>query len=60
MSRDPKEAAVKLKATVGVAENAASVGRSTMGSQAYEPECADVYIVTCTAELFAGFLEHFP
>jgi hypothetical protein len=36
MSRDPKEPPFKLMATIGVAENAASVGRSTMGSQADE------------------------
>ena len=30
-----------------------------MGSQVYEPECPDVYIVTRTAELDSGILEYF-
>jgi hypothetical protein len=51
MSRDPKEPPFKLLATIGVAENAASVGRSTMGSQAYEWTEVDVYRPLGNAEL---------
>jgi len=50
MSRDPKEPPFKLMATIGVAENAASVGRSTMGSQADEPKLGDVYWALGTDE----------
>jgi hypothetical protein len=51
MSRDPKEPPLRLMATIGVAENAASVGRSTMGSQAYERAEASVYTRSDLVEL---------
>jgi hypothetical protein len=51
MSRDPKEPPFNLLATIGVAENAASVGRSTMGSQATESDSDTLDGLFQTAEL---------